>query len=91
MPLSDVPLRNLKPREKPYKVGHFDGLYVTVNPTGSRLWHMKYHVAGRERRMAFGADPAVNLARARQLLEGVRGAASPGRRIRKEPPRSGTR
>jgi len=27
MPLSDVTIRNLKPREKPYKVSDFDGLF----------------------------------------------------------------
>lgn len=62
MPLSDVQIRNLKPKAKPYKVGDFDGLYMTVTPTGSRLWHMKYRVAGREKRMSFGAYRLAALA-----------------------------
>jgi integrase len=51
---------------------------VTVNPTGSRLWHMKYRVAGREKRLSFGAYPAVSLARARQLRDEARAILAAG-------------
>jgi integrase len=78
MPLSDIQLRTLKPKAKPYKVGDFDGLYMTVTPTGSRLWHMKYRIAGREKRLSFGAYPAVSLARARQLRDEARSLLAEG-------------
>ena len=54
MPLNDTQIRNLKPKPKTYKVSDFGGMYITVNPTGSRLWHMKYRVDGREKRLSFG-------------------------------------
>jgi len=38
---SDAQLRTLKAKERPYKVGDSDGLYVTVTPSGSRLWHLR--------------------------------------------------
>ena len=41
MPLSDVQIRNLRPREKAYKVADYDGLFVLVTPTGSKLWRFK--------------------------------------------------
>lgn len=78
MPLSDIQLRNLKPKAKPYKVGDFDGLYITVTPTGSRLWHMKYRISGREKRLSFGAYPVVSLARARQLRDEARSVLAAG-------------
>lgn len=78
MPLSDVQIRNLKPKERPYKVGEFDGLYVTVTPPGSRLWHMKYRVAGREKHLSFGSHPSVSLARARQLRDEARALLASG-------------
>ena len=28
MPLNDAKIRTLKPRERPYKLGDFDGLYL---------------------------------------------------------------
>jgi integrase len=37
-----------------------------VNPTGSRLWRLKYRVEGREKVLSFGAYPAVSLAQARE-------------------------
>ncbi|MGY6547386.1 MAG: Arm DNA-binding domain-containing protein [Roseinatronobacter sp.] len=55
MPLTDTQIRSLKPKDKPYKVSDFQGLYVTVAPSGSRLWHMKYRIDGREKRLSFGA------------------------------------
>lgn len=79
MPMSDTKIRSFKPRDKPYKVGDFDGLYMTVTPNGSRLWHMKYRVMGREKRLSFGAYPAVSLARARQLRDEARSLLAEGR------------
>ena len=32
--LTDVALKNLKPREKPYKVADRDGMYAYVSPGG---------------------------------------------------------
>jgi len=46
MPLTDAKIKALKPKAKPYKVADFDGLYLLVNPTGSKLWRFKYRVAG---------------------------------------------
>lgn len=78
MPLSDAKIRTLKPREKPYKVGDFDGLYMTVTPSGSRLWHLKYRIGGKEKRLSFGAYPAVSLADARRLRDKARASLARG-------------
>lgn len=69
MPLSDTQIRNLKPKSKPYKVSDFEGLYITVKPSGSRLWNLKYRYEGREKRLSFGAYPAISLAQARKLRD----------------------
>lgn len=42
MPLTDTAVRNAKPREKPYKVTDMQGLYLLVNPHGSKLWRLRY-------------------------------------------------
>ncbi|MFZ1662891.1 MAG: integrase arm-type DNA-binding domain-containing protein [Paracoccaceae bacterium] len=65
MPLSDAAIRNLKPREKPYKVSDFDGLFLLVKPTGSRLWHFKYRLDGKEKLLSIGPYPEISLAEAR--------------------------
>ena len=79
MPLTETAIRNAKPGTKPYKLADGGGLYLLVNPTGSRLWRLKYRVSGREKVLAIGAYPDVLLAKARerrtearrQLVEGV--------------------
>lgn len=72
MPLSDTQIRNSKPREKPIKLSDFDGLHLLINPSGSRLWRLKYRFGGKEKLLSLGAYPAVSLADARRLRDEAR-------------------
>lgn len=65
-PLTDIQIRNAKPKDKPYKLADGGGLYVEVMPGGAKLWRMKVRQAsGKESRLSFGAYPAVSLLKAR--------------------------
>lgn len=55
-----------KPKDKPYKVSDGGGLYLLVNPNGSRYWRLKYRIAGKEKLLALGVYPDITLAEARQ-------------------------
>jgi hypothetical protein len=66
MALTDTAIRNLKPEPKPYKKSDGEGLYLLVAPEGSRLWHLAYRFAGKQKTMALGPYPAVTLAMARE-------------------------
>lgn len=79
MPLTDATIRNLKPRDKPYKVSDFDGLFILVKPTGSRLWHQKYRFDGKEKLLAIGPYPEVSLAQARQARDAARALLAAGK------------
>ncbi|WP_199063176.1 integrase arm-type DNA-binding domain-containing protein [Serratia sp. ASV30] len=72
MPLTDAKVRALKPRDKPYRLGDAGGLYVEVATNGSRYWRMKYRVAGKEKRLAFGVYPDVSLADAREKRDAAK-------------------
>lgn len=63
--LTDKAIRALKPRESAYKEFDGQGLYISVQPNGSRLWRLKYRFGGKERLAALGAYPVVTLAAAR--------------------------
>ena len=63
MPLSDVQIRNLKIKEKPYKVGDFGGLFVLVKTSGAKSWRFKYRIDGKEKLLVIGDYPAVTLAK----------------------------
>ncbi len=72
MSLNDSKIRNLKPSAKPFKVSDSHGLYLLVNPGGSRLWYLKYRINRKESRLGLGTYPDVSLADARQQRDGIR-------------------
>jgi len=69
---TDAAVRNAKPEAKPYKMGAGLGMYLLVNPNGSKLWRLKYRFEGKEQTLSFGAYPEVTLAQARLKREQAR-------------------
>jgi integrase len=72
VPLSDVQIRSLKPRDRIYKISDANSLYLEVHPTGARLWRFKYTWYGKQKRIALGAYPEVGLAEARRRRDEAR-------------------
>ncbi len=66
MPLTDKTIKNAKPQSKAYKLPDGEGLYLFIQPTGSKLWRMKYRFAGKENVLSFGKYPLVSLSEARE-------------------------
>ena len=54
MALTDPAVKNAKPREKMYRLYDRDGLYVQIQPNGSKYWRWKYRYAGKEKVLALG-------------------------------------
>ena len=71
-PLTEIKVRMAKPRESEYKIFDGGGLYMTVTPSGGKLWHFKYRFSGKEKKISFGPYPEVSLAVARQRREDAR-------------------
>ena len=67
MPLTDVKARTAKSGEKAYKLADGKGLFMLVQPNGSKYWRLKYRHAGKEKQLALGVYPEVTLAQAREL------------------------
>lgn len=61
MALTDIAIRNAKPRLKPYKLADALGLFVLVQPSGGKLWRLKYRIECREKKLGFGIYPEVSL------------------------------
>lgn len=68
-PLSDIQVKNAKPAPKETKLFDGGGLFLLVTPSGGRLWQFKYRFDGKEKKLSFGAYPAITLADARQRRE----------------------
>ena len=64
--LTDTEVKKAKPTGKIYRIYDFDGLYLEINPNGSKYWRLKYYFVGREKRMGLGVYPLISLAEARQ-------------------------
>ncbi|WP_054177269.1 integrase arm-type DNA-binding domain-containing protein [Citrobacter sp. CtB7.12] len=78
MPLTDTAIRHARPLDKPYKLSDAQGLYLLIKPNASKLWYLKYRFNGKEKKLAFGAYPAVSLAIARKLREEAKAILSAG-------------
>jgi integrase len=70
--LTDTAIRSAKPKEKPYKLFDGGGLFLLVQPGGSRLWRLKYRIDGREKLLSVGTYPEVSLKSARERREDAR-------------------
>lgn len=64
--LTEVALKNLKPKEKSYKMADSGGLYIEVTPAGGKSWKLKYRYLGKEKKLTIGAYPIVGLKMARE-------------------------
>lgn len=65
--LTEMQVRNAKPKEKPYKLFDGGGLYLEVATSGSRIWRLKFRQAdGKENRLTFGPYPEITLQEARE-------------------------
>lgn len=70
--LTEVAIRKARPDDKPRKLADERGLYLLINPSGSRLWRLKYRFDGKEKLLSLGAYPEVPLADARERREVAR-------------------
>jgi hypothetical protein len=66
MPLKDVSVRNAKRGPRPRKLSDGGGLYVLIQPTGSKLWRLAFRFAGKQKTLALGVYPTVSLEEARR-------------------------
>ncbi|WP_235423986.1 tyrosine-type recombinase/integrase [Citrobacter koseri] len=79
MALTDLAIRHARPLGKAYRLSDCHGLYIQVNPSGSKLWYLKFRFGNKENRMALGPYPLISLALAREkqadikrlILEGI--------------------
>jgi integrase len=72
MPLTALDVKHAKKDSKPYRMYDERGLYLEVTPSGGKLWRLKYRIGGKEKRLALGSLPEINLADARNRRDEAR-------------------
>jgi len=66
--LTDVAVRNYRPKEKPFKVAAGRGLHLLVKPDGSKFWVFGYRFEGDENSLSMGRYPDVSLVDAEERV-----------------------
>lgn len=84
MALTELQIKHLKPRDKPYRVADSGGLCLEVSPMGSKLWRFRYTYNGKGQMLALGKYPAVSLAAARKLRDQARETRDAGKHLTRE-------
>ena len=70
--LTEVAIKKAKPEAKAYKMADGGGMYLLVQPTGSKWWRLKYRILGVEKLLSLGVYPDVTLSEARERREQAR-------------------
>jgi len=70
--LTHIAIANAKPAAKPYNLPDGDGLFVTIQTNGSKLWRFRYRFHQRQKTLHIGQWPDVSLADARMAREEAR-------------------
>lgn len=72
MALTDVIVKNAKPKDKAYRLFDEKGLYQEISPSGGKWWRIKYRFNGKEKRLSLGTYPDVTLKEARDKRDELR-------------------
>lgn len=66
MPLSDLAVRQAKPKDKPYQLSDGGALFLEVTIAGGKRWLFRCRFEGKQVKFTLGAYPVVSLAEARE-------------------------
>jgi integrase len=64
--LNDTRVRTAKGCERPIKLSDSGGLYLLIQPHGSKLWRLAYRFGGKQKTLAIGVYPTITLKQARE-------------------------
>lgn len=78
MALTDIKVRTTKPSDKPFKLTDGQGMYLLINPNGSRYWRLQYRFDGKQKVLALGVYPMVSLGEARRKRDEAKKLVSVG-------------
>ena len=78
MALTATAIKNFKPKDKPVRLADERGLYLLLNPNGSRWWRFDYRFDGKHKTLSFGVYPDVPLKLARERRDEARNLVALG-------------
>lgn len=70
--LSQLQIKNARPKDSPYLKADGMGLTLMVQPNGAKFWRFRYRFAGKPQMLSFGRWPEVSGPDARALRDDAR-------------------
>ena len=78
MALTDTVIKQAKHGPKPIKLSDEKGLFLLLQPSGGKLWKLKYRFVGVEKKLSLGKYPDVSLREARRKRDEARADLASG-------------
>ncbi len=72
MTLTNLQVKNAKPRGRVYKLSDGKGLFLQITTKGQKYWRLAYRFAGKQKTLAIGVYPEVSLLDARAQVDKAR-------------------
>jgi integrase len=63
--LTELSIKQAKPKDKQYKLTDGEGMYLRVYPNGSKYWQLQFWFEGKQKILSFGVWPYISLKEAR--------------------------
>jgi len=63
--LTELSIKQAKPKKKQYKLTDGEGMYLRVYPNGSKYWQLQFWFEGKQKILSFGVWPDISLKEAR--------------------------
>ena len=76
--LTELAVKNAKPKDKTYMLRDGGGLWLVMEPTGRKWWKLRVVFAKKENSFSLGEYPALSLAESREKREAIRKQAAAG-------------
>lgn len=84
---SDLTVKALQPQDKPYRLNDGKGLFLLINPNGTKYWRLNYSLHGKRHLISLGVYPDISLKESRlkaiECREMVRKGINPSQ-VRKQ-------
>ena len=81
MALTEIQIKQAKPKDKRYMLCDDRGLYLEVMISGNKHWRLRYRENGKERRLSLGEYPLISLKQAREKRDELRVRRAQGESI----------
>ena len=72
MAITNIQIKNAKPKDKKYTLSAGESLFLLVMPSGGKLWKYRYRIDGKAGEYSIGSYPVISLIDAKSMAPDLR-------------------